>query len=168
MKMDLTIRAMLPGDWPAVRAIYMEGIASGISTFEVDAPNWENWDHGHRQNCRLVALSPENQILGWAALSQISKRSAYHGVAEVSIYISERARGKGVGKVLLSRLVDESEQDGIWTLQAGIIAENEASIRLHTACGFRMIGRRERISKLNGIWHDTVLMERRSSIVGIV
>jgi phosphinothricin acetyltransferase len=158
---------MLPDDWPVVRAIYMEGIASGISTFEVEGPDWENWDKAHRQNCRLVALSTENQILGWAALSQISKRSAYHGVAEVSIYIGERARGKGVGKVLLSWLVDASEQDGIWTLQAGIIAENEVSIQLHTACGFRMVGRRERISKLNRIWHDTVLMERRSSIVGI-
>jgi phosphinothricin acetyltransferase len=158
---------MLPDDWPAVRAIYMEGIASGISTFEVDTPDWENWDQAHRQNCRLVALSTENQILGWAALSQISKRSAYHGVAEVSIYISETARGKGVGKLLLTRLVDASEKDGIWTLQAGIIAENEASIQLHTACGFRMVGRRERISKLNGIWHDTVLMERRSLIIGL-
>ncbi len=165
--MELTIRAMLPDDWPAVRAIYMEGIASGISTFEVEAPDWENWDKAHRQNCRLVAISPENQILGWAALSQTSKRPAYHGVAEVSIYIGERARGKGVGKVLLSRLVDESELDGIWTLQAGIMAVNEASIRLHTACGFRMVGLRERVSKMNGIWHDTVLMERRSLIVGL-
>ena len=157
----------MPDDWPAVRDIYMEGIASGNSTFEVEAPDWDKWDQGHRQNCRLAALSNEGNVLGWAALSLTSKRSAYCGVAEVSIYISAAARGKGVGKVLLTRLVEVSEQGGIWTLQAGIFAENEASIRLHKACGFRLVGHRERIAKLNGIWRDTVLMERRSSIVGL-
>lgn len=165
--MELSIRTLKPDDWPAVRAIYLEGIASGISTFEVEAPDWDRWDQGHRQNCRLVAMSPEDRILGWAALYQTSKRSAYCGVAEVSIYISVTARGKGVGRVLLSRLVEAAEQDGIWTLQAGIFAENLASIRLHTACGFRLVGRRERIAKLNGTWRDTVLMERRSSVVGV-
>jgi L-amino acid N-acyltransferase YncA len=164
--MNITIRNMQPEDWPSVSSIYQQGISSGISTFETSVPEWEEWDKAHRKTCRFVAVSPENIVIGWAVLSQISKRDAYHGVAEVSIYISEISRGQGVGKALLKRLVESSENDGIWTLQAGIFAENEASINLHLACGFRVIGRRERIARLNGSWHDTVLLEKRSLIVG--
>jgi L-amino acid N-acyltransferase YncA len=164
--MNITIRNMQPEDWPSVSSIYQQGISSGISTFETSVPEWEEWDKAHRKTCRFVAFSPENIVIGWAVLSQISKRDAYHGVAEVSIYISEISRGQGVGKALLKRLVESSENDGIWTLQAGIFAENEASINLHLACGFRVIGRRERITRLNGSWHDTVLLEKRSLIVG--
>jgi L-amino acid N-acyltransferase YncA len=164
--MNITIRNMQPEDWPSVSSIYQQGISSGISTFETSVPEWEEWDKAHRKICRFVAVSPENIVIGWAVLSQISKRDAYHGVAEVSIYISEISRGQGVGKALLKRLVESSENDGIWTLQAGIFAENEASINLHLACGFRVIGRRERIARLNGSWHDTVLLEKRSLIVG--
>jgi L-amino acid N-acyltransferase YncA len=164
--MNITIRNMQPEDWPSVSSIYQQGISSGISTFETSVPEWEEWDKAHRKTCRFVAVSPENIVIGWAVLSQISKRDAYHGVAEVSIYISEISRGQGVGKALLKRLVESSENDGIWTLQAGIFAENEASINLHLAFGFRVIGRRERIARLNGSWHDTVLLEKRSLIVG--
>lgn len=165
--MGLTIRAMRDDDWNEVRAIYLEGINTGIATFEVKAPEWNIWNNAHRSNCRLVAQSSENKILGWAALSPISKRSAYQGVADMSIYIGETARGKGVGKALLTRLIEDSEQDGVWTLQSGIMAENIASIKLHLACGFRIVGRRERIGKLNGVWRDTVLLERRSTKVGV-
>jgi L-amino acid N-acyltransferase YncA len=165
--MDITIRSMQPEDWPSVSSIYLQGICSGISTFETSVPEWEEWDKAHRKTCRLVAVSPLNAVIGWAVLSQISKREAYRGVAEVSIYISEISRGQGVGKSLLRRLIESSENDGIWTLQAGIFAENEASIKLHLACGFHLVGKRERIARLNGSWHDTVLLERRSSIVGV-
>jgi L-amino acid N-acyltransferase YncA len=166
-KMDLTIRNMLPEDWPSVRSIYLQGICSGISTFETSVPEWEEWDKAHRKTCRFVAVSPENVVIGWAVLSQITKREAYHGVAEVSIYIHEKFRGQGVGKALLSMLIESSENEGIWTLQARIFAENEASIKLHLACGFHIVGRRERIARVNGSWHDTILLERRSSIVGV-
>lgn len=158
---------MQPEDWPAIQVIYLEGIASGKSTFETSAPDWETWDRSHRQDCRLVAESVNGRVIGWAALSQISKRHVYHGVADVSIYVGETSRGNGIGRILLSLLVEESERVGIWTLQSGIFAENEASFRLHQACGFRLVGRRESIAQLNGVWHDTLLMERRSKIVGL-
>ena len=164
--MDITIRSMQPEDWPSVSSIYRQGICSGISTFETSLPEWEEWDTGHRETCRFVAVSPDNVVIGWAVLSQISKRETYRGVAEVSIYIHEKYRGQGVGKALLSKLIESSENDEIWTLQAGIFAENEASINLHLACGFRFVGRRERIARLNESWHDTVLLERRSLITG--
>jgi len=153
-------------DWPSVSSIFQQGICSGISTFETSVPEWEEWNRGHRETCRFVAVSREQVVIGWAVLSQISKREAYCGVAEISIYIHEKSRGQGVGKALLSKLIESSENEGIWTLQAGIFAENEASIKLHLACGFRIIGRRERIARLNGSWHDTVLLERRSLITG--
>ena len=153
-------------DWKMVREIYLDGIASGNATFETQAPTWEDWDANHHEFARLVLKSNE-AVLGWAALSKISRRMAYLGVAEVSVYVSSQVRGRGLGLMLLQNLIDESENHGIWTLQASIFPENTASIRLHLRCGFREVGRRERIAKLNGVWRDTVILERRSTKVGI-
>lgn len=152
-------------DWPQVRAIYLEGIATGNATFEKLAPEWLDWDTGHLQKPRLVARA-DGDILGWAAVSRVSGRCVYGGVAEVSVYVAERARGRGVGTQLMSRLITDSEAAGLWTLQAGIFPENTASIALHKAAGFRIVGTRERLGKMNGRWRDVVLMERRSSIAG--
>lgn len=152
-------------DWPAVRQIYVEGIASGQATFETEAPAWEAWDGNHNAFGRLIAMV-DHEVVGWAALSRVSSREVYRGVAEVSVYVAEKSRGHGFGRVLLEALIQEAEKNGIWTMQASIFPENEASIELHRHCGFREVGRRERISKLNGIWRDTVLLERRSSLVG--
>ncbi|HLI63256.1 MAG TPA: GNAT family N-acetyltransferase [Terriglobales bacterium] len=152
--------------WEAVRAIYAEGIATGNATFETSVPSWEEWDAHHLPVCRLVAQKAGN-VLGWAALSAVSRRYVYRGVAEVSVYIAERARGQGIGAALLAALITESERNGIWTLQAVIHAENSISIRVHQKAGFRIVGTRERIGFLNGRWRDTVLMERRSSIAGV-
>jgi L-amino acid N-acyltransferase YncA len=146
--------------WPSVERIYVEGIATGNATFETESPGWENWDAKHHHHSRLVALEGEG-LLGWAALSPVSQRRVYAGVAEVSIYVAEAARGKGVGRALLAALVEQAERNGIWTLQAGIFPENRASISLHKACGFREVGVRERIGRLKGVWRDVVLMERR-------
>jgi len=156
---------MVPEDWPAVCAIYLEGIATGNATFEQTAPDWEKWDAGHLAGVRIVARSV-GVVLGWAALSVVSSRCVYAGVAEVSIYVAERARGRGVGRQLMTRLIADSEAAGIWTLQAGIFPENVASIALHECAGFRTIGRRERLGQMNGRWRDVVLMERRSTVVG--
>jgi phosphinothricin acetyltransferase len=163
--MDIIIEQMTPQDWDAVRAIYLEGIATRNATFETDAPAWEKWDRSHRQDCRLVARSGD-QIIGWAALSPVSGRCVYAGVASLSIYVAETARGQGMGKALLQALIEASEQQGIWTLEAGIFPENTASIALHTSCGFREIGRRERIGQMAGVWRDVIFMERRSQVVG--
>ncbi|URZ09192.1 GNAT family N-acetyltransferase [Clostridium felsineum] len=165
--MDYNIREMKAEDWEAVAKIYSEGIDTGKATFQSELPNFEEWDKGHMKNCRIVACDGEN-ILGWAALSPTSSRCVYKGVAEVSIYIGEAYRGKGVGKNILNTLVKLSEENGLWTLQSGIIKENTSSIALHRRCGFRDIGIREKIAKMpNGTWHDTVLMERRSTFIGI-
>jgi L-amino acid N-acyltransferase YncA len=163
--MDFTIEAMTPADWSGVREIYAAGIATGNATFEVTVPEWEAWDAVHRPDCRLVARRG-SEILGWTALSPISKRAVYAGVAEESIYIAESARGQGIGKVLLTAVIQASEQAGIWTLQTGIFPENVASIALHKVCGFRQVGIRERIGQRDGIWRDVVFMERRSQLVG--
>jgi phosphinothricin acetyltransferase len=160
------IDAMQATDWQQVRAIYLEGIATGNATFETAAPEWNHWDTAHLGFARLVARRVDT-IIGWAALSQVSGRSVYAGVAEVSVYVSQSARGKGVGYALLGRLVEESERNGIWTLQAGILPENQASIALHRRCGFREVGRREKIGKLHGVWRDVVILERRSQRVGV-
>ena len=160
-----TIEDMGTGDWAAVREIYQEGIATGNATVDTQAPAWEHWNHVHRPDCRLVAKDDGN-VVGWAALSPVSDREAYAGVAEVSVYVAEHSRGNGVGKLLLDSLVSVSEAAGIWTLQASIFVENEASITLHAACGFRTVGTREKIGRLNGRWRDTVLMERRSDVAG--
>lgn len=160
------IRPMADCDWPEVRRIYLEGISTGNATFEVEAPSWERWDAAHLRDCRLVA-SNGDEILGWAVLSPVSARRVYAGVTEVSVYVGEGARGNGVGRTLMTALVEASERAGIWTLQAGIFPENVASIELHKSCGFREIGRRERVGKMGDRWRDVVLMERRSKIVGV-
>jgi L-amino acid N-acyltransferase YncA len=164
--MRFSIRAMRRDDWPAVRNIYSEGIATGNATFETEIAEWERWDQGHLQDCRLVAQDSQ-QILGWAALSPVSSRRVYSGVAEVSVYVAAETRGRGVGKMLLQSLVEHSERCGMWTLQAGIFPENAASIALHKSCGFREVGLRKKLGQLGGIWRDVLLLERRSSSVGI-
>lgn len=159
--MSFYIEPMMVADWDAVRVIYLEGIATRNATFETSAPEWEKWDSSHRADCRLVARQGSG-ILGWAALSPVSGRCVYAGVAEVSIYITAAARGQGMGRALLTQLVNESEAAGLWTLQAGILRENAASRALHAACGFRELGYRERVGQLDGVWRDVILMERRS------
>jgi phosphinothricin acetyltransferase len=163
---NVEITLMQADDWPAVREIYAEGIATKNATFETTAPEWERWDVGHLQSCRLVARLNQ-QIVGWAALSPVSSRRVYAGVAEESIYITSAARGQGVGKQLLLALVDTSEQAGIWTLQTGIFPENKVSIHLHEACGFRVLGMREKIGQMDGVWRDVAFLERRSQVVGV-
>ena len=158
----VNIDQMKASDWEQVRAIYLEGIRSGHSTFETDAPSWEQWDEGHLPFARLV-MRDGATVLGWAALSPVSKRHVYRGVAELTVYVSENARGKGIGRALLEVLIDESKKNGIWTLQASIFPENTASVQLHLRCGFREVGRRERIAMLNGVWRDTLLFERRAT-----
>jgi phosphinothricin acetyltransferase len=161
----VAVEAMAPAHWNAVRRIYADGIATGNATFETAVPEWDAWDRSHLEGCRLVAVE-DGTVLGWAALSGVSDRCVYGGVAEVSVYIGEVARGRGVGRVLLERLVKESEAAGFWTLQAGMFRENAASIALHAACGFREVGVRERLGRLHDTWRDVVLMERRSDVVG--
>ena len=165
--MNYKIEEMTNGDWEQVAKIYLEGINTGRATFQTEVPNWENWNKGHINSCRLVARLG-NKVLGWVALSPTSSRCVYAGVAEVSIYIGEEYRGKGIGTALLTNLIKISEENGLWTLQSGIIKENTESIELHKRCGFREIGVREKVGKMNnGKWHDVILMERRSKIVGI-
>jgi L-amino acid N-acyltransferase YncA len=159
------IAPMTKRHWSAVREIYLQGIATGNATFEQSAPEWKGWNERHLPSCRLVARV-DGRIVGWAALSPVSSRCVYGGVAEVSIYVADDARGRGIGRQLLDALVDASEQNGIWTLQAGIFPENAASIHLHQQAGFRIVGRRERLGCMNGQWRDIVLMERRSAVVG--
>lgn len=154
------IDQMRASDWEQVRSIYLEGVRSGNSTFETDAPSWEKWNEGHLPFARLV-MRDEDTVLGWATLSPVSKRAVYQGVAEVTVYVTESARGKGIGRALLEALIAESEKNGIWTLQASIFPENVASVELHLRCGFREVGRRERIAMLSGVWRDTILFERR-------
>jgi L-amino acid N-acyltransferase YncA len=157
---------MEPEDWPAVREIYEEGIAGGNATFEMYAPTWDAWNRTRLRECRLVARDVDERVLGWVALSPVSERAVYRGVAELSVYVASDARGRGIGRALLERLIAESEEQGIWTLQAGVLAENEASLALHRACGFREVGRRERIGKHGDRWRDVVLLERRSGVAG--
>ena len=161
-----TVRQMTDSDFPAVAAIYAEGIDTGDATFEETVPTWEQFDSRHAPDCRLVAEA-KNRVLGWAALSPISQRLVYRGVAEVSVYVKASARGQGVGRTLLSALIEESERAGYWTLQAGIFPENAASLTLHQHCGFRMVGYRERLGQMHGLWRDVVLLERRSEIAGL-
>jgi len=163
--MSIAIEPMQAGDWADVSGIYEEGIATGHATFEGEVPSWDSWNREHLQDCRLVARS-KDRVIGWAALSPVSGRCVYRGVAEVSLYVGESARRRGVGKALLRALVSASEQCGLWTLEAGIFPENAASIALHRGCEFREVGRRERLGRMNGVWRDVVLMERRSRSVG--
>jgi len=162
----LEIAAMETSDWPDVRRIYEEGIATGRATFETAAPEWEAWDGSHRRECRFVARRA-GRVVGWIALSAVSRRHVYRGVAEVSVYVAEEARGSGVGRALFERLIPETEAAGIWTVQAGVQAENEASLALHEAVGFRRVGVREAFGQdAAGVWRDVVLLERRSETVG--
>jgi len=158
------VRDMRVEDWPAVRAIYEDGVRDGTATFETSAPAWDAWDAAHSE-LRLVA-ERDGELAGWAALSDVSGRCCYRGVGEVSVYVGAAARGVGIGRALLEELVCRSEAAGYWTLQAGIFPENDASLRLHRACGFREIGVRERLGELAGRWRDVVLLERRSAVVG--
>ena len=164
--MDVTIAEMKADDWPHVRAIYLEGIATGQATFETDAPEWAAWDAAHLPEPRLIARIGHERA-SWAALSPVSSRCVYAGVGEVSVYVGADYRGAGVGRALLTALIAVSERDGVWTLQAGIFPENVASVRLHKSCGFREVGRRERIGRRDGVWRDTLLLERRSRVVGV-
>jgi len=157
--------ALRPEDWEQVRAIYVEGIATGHATFETGAPQWEKWDSEHLARARLVARDGP-AILGWAALSPVSGRCVYAGVAEVSVYVATSARNRGIGRALLEGLIRASEAEGIWTLQAGVFPENASSLALHRRCGFREVGRRERLGKLGDTWRDVILLERRSRMVG--
>lgn len=157
---------MNPDDWTEVSKIYAEGIDTGFATFETNVPTYKSWDAAHLKTCRFVAES-NGKIIGWAALSPVSSRCVYGGVAEVSVYVGQKCRGLGLGELLMNRLISESEMEGIWTLQSGIFPENEGSIKLHKKVGFRYIGKRERVGKLAGEWKDNVLFERRSSTVGI-
>jgi phosphinothricin acetyltransferase len=156
------LRELRKEDWPAVKAIYEQGIAGGNATFETEAPSWDDWDRTHLEGYRLVALQV-GEVVGWAALAPVSERCVYEGVAENSVYVADHAQGRGIGRALLEELVTRSERDGIWTIQTGIFPENEASIELHKRCGFRVVGVRERIGKHHGVWRDVVFMERRSA-----
>ena len=162
----MQIRKMTSDDWQQVQRIYQDGIQTGIATFETHVPDWESWDRAHLDVGRLVAEDGK-RILGWVALSPVSSRCIYGGVAEVSVYIGPASRGKGVGFKLMSELVEISESEGFWTLQAGLFPENKASLALHKKSGFRVIGFREKIGRLNGLWRDNVILERRSKLVGV-
>jgi len=163
---EITIRSLTSADYPSVKAIYEEGIATGHATFETEAPDWEGWDGKFVQKCRLVA-EVNGTVLGWAGLSAVSDRCVYGGVAEVAVYVGAEARGKGIGTRLLQALVDASEEAGLWTLQAGIFSENVGSVRVHEKCGFRVIGTRERLGKMGDVWRDVLILERRSPVVGV-
>lgn len=156
---------MTPDDWPAVRAIYEAGIATGVATFETAAPPWDAWDAAHLAEHRLVARDGDGTVVGWAAASAVSDRCAYAGVVETSVYVDPVAQGRGIGRRLLAELVASTEAAGVWTVQAGIFPDNEASLRVHEACGFRRVGVRERLGRLDGRWRDVVLLERRSPSV---
>ena len=162
----MTFTAVTNTNYPQVAAIYAEGIETGIATFETTIPDWEKWDASHLALGR-IAIIEDNVLKGWAALSPVSSRCVYGGVAEVSVYVAENARGKGYGKILLQELIKISEENALWTLQSGIMKANEASIQMHIKCGFREIGYREKIGQLNGVWLDNVILERRSKLIGI-
>ena len=157
---------MLPQHWEAVKTIYEEGIATGNATFQTAAPSWQEWDNAHIKTCRIIATE-NNEVLGWAALTPVSSRCVYAGVAEVSVYVAANVRGKNIGSLLLRELINQSEQNDIWTLQSGIFPENQASISMHEKNGFRIIGYREKIGKMGNVWRDNISLERRSSKIGI-
>jgi len=160
------ITSMTSEHWPSVREIYLAGIAGGNATFETQAPSWHEWAVTHLKFGRLVALV-NDEVKGWAALSPVSTREVYRGVAEDSVYVASDAQRLGLGRGLLKAMIAQSEANGIWMLQTSIFPENVASIQLHLSCGFREVGHRERIAQLNGVWRNTVFMERRSKVVGV-
>lgn len=166
MGTTVEVRRFQQSDWPAVQEIYQQGIDTGHATFQTRAKEWAEWDSSTLKECRLVAVMGE-QVVGWAALSPVSNRPVYAGVAEVSIYVAPAHQGRGIGRRLLTALVMESERAGFWTLQAGIFPENRASLGLHQKCGFRVVGVRHRLGQMHGLWRDVVLLERRSQNVGI-
>jgi phosphinothricin acetyltransferase len=166
MAETVEIRHFQPGDWPAVQEIYQQGIDTGHATFQPKAKDWAEWDSSALPECRLVAVAGE-EVVGWAALSRVSSRPVYAGVAEVSIYVATAQQGRGIGRQLLTTLVTESERAGFWTLQAGIFPENRASMELHQKCGFRIVGVRQKLGQMHGQWRDVLLLERRSQNVGI-
>ena len=160
----IEIRDLRPEDWPEVARIYEQGIETGDATFETSVPSWREWDAAHLEAHRLVAVL-DGRVAGWAALSPVSQRCVYAGVAEHSVYVAAEARGRGVGRELLAALVASSERGGIWTLESGIFPENEASLALHRAVGFRVVGVRERLGRMHGVWRDVLLLERRSEVI---
>ncbi|SCY45521.1 phosphinothricin acetyltransferase [Flavobacterium anhuiense] len=161
---DMEIRKLLAEDWDQVKLIYQKGIDTGNATFQTSAPSWEDWDQSHLASCR-IAMQEDSKVIGWAALTPVSSRCVYAGVAEVSVYVDPAHSGKGIGLNLLNELVRQSEAEGIWTLQAGIFPENAASLSIHEKAGFKILGTREKIGKQNGIWRDTILLERRSAVI---
>jgi L-amino acid N-acyltransferase YncA len=161
----MLLRDLRPDDWPEVARIFEQGIRTGNATFETEVPSWEAWDAAHLPAHRLVA-EREGRVVGWIALVPVSPRECYAGVAEVSAYVAEEARGEGLGRELLAALIESSERGGIWTLETGVFPENEPSLRLLQRFGFRVVGTRERIGRLHGIWRDVVFLERRSEVVG--
>ena len=164
MKNKITIKSMLPEHWPEVSIIYQDGVETGMATFEKEIPSWEVWDSNHIKACRIIAVL-NKKIVGWAALSPVSSRCVYGGVGEVSVYVSNGFRGNQIGEKLLRRLIMESEENGLWTIQSGVFPENIGSIKLHEKVGFRKIGYREKIGALNGVWKDNILLEKRSKLI---
>jgi phosphinothricin acetyltransferase len=160
----IVIDDLLPEHWPDVARIYADGIATGNATFETEVPGWERWHGSHLSEHRFVALL-DGHVVGWVAASPVSERCVYAGVVEDSVYVDAEARGRGVGRMLLGRLAESTEAAGIWTIQTGIFPENEASVRIHEAVGFEVVGRRKRLGRLNGAWRDVLLLERRSAVV---
>jgi L-amino acid N-acyltransferase YncA len=161
---DVIVAPLLPEHWSAVARIYAEGIATGNATFETEIPEWDAWDTAHLADHRFVALG-DGEVIGWTALSPVSERCVYAGVAEESVYVAAEARGRGIGQALLEALIRHSEQAGIWTIQTGILVENEASLRLHERVGFRVVGIRERLGQREGVWRDVLFLERRSAVI---
>jgi phosphinothricin acetyltransferase len=160
----VSVGDLLPEHWPEIARIYEAGIATGNATFEVTVPDWEQWDEGHLRDHRFVALH-NDRVVGWVAVSSVSDRCVYGGVVENSVYVDDAFRGRGIGRRLLERLVESTESAGIWTIQTGIFPENEASVELHRRVGFEIVGTRKRLGKLNGVWRDVLLLERRSGVV---
>lgn len=163
--MNYEIREMLPDDGKRVLEIFQQGIDGGNATFDKEVPTWESWDKNFYRTCRWILENDKSEIIGWAALKPISNRDCYRGVAEISIYIDIAYQGKGLGTVLMKKLILDSEEHGFWTLQSGIFPENQVSIHLHEKLGFRIVGTRERIAEMKGKWRDVILMERRSKVV---
>lgn len=162
----MEIRPITKDNFPEGVEIYKQGLATNIATFQNDLPQWEDWNKGHLDFCR-ISIYENNKMIGWTALTPVSSRCVYAGVAEVSVYIAQKERGKGIGKILLNELIKQSEANGIWMLQSGIFSENQSSIKLHEKCGFRMVDYRVKIGKKNGIWKDNILMEYRSKNIGV-
>jgi phosphinothricin acetyltransferase len=162
----MTITTLRPDHWPSVKVIYEQGIATGQAAFQNDSPEWDEWNASHLTHSRLVAIQ-DDAVIGWAALTPVSGRCVYAGVAEVSVYIAPGHRGQKIGQTLLQALIDSSELHNLWTLQSSIFPENRASVHIHDKCGFRLVGIREKIGQQNGVWRNTVILERRSATIGV-